>query len=163
MPDSFRLQVLKNLTTCLEGITIAGGYQHDLAGKVFRGRAIFGEGDPIPMVSILEVPIPLDQGDPADLKGYAHGPWALMIQGFVDDDRANPTDPAHNLMADVKKRLAIEARKAVDDYTALGFDAIERIILGPGVVRPADEVSSKAYFYMGLTIQMSEDLMNPFA
>ena len=28
-----------------------------------------------------------------------------MVQGFVDNDSNNPTDPAHMLMADVKKRL----------------------------------------------------------
>jgi hypothetical protein len=162
MPDPFRLKVLKALTAALEEISVAGGYQTDLAGRVYRGRIIFGERDPIPMVSILEVPLPLDQlVSPRDSKDLAGG-WDLMIQGFVEDDFRNPTDPAHVLMADVKRRLAQEKRR-VNDGTAFGMREISNIRIGPGVVRPPDEVSAKAYFWLSLVIDMVEDLADPFA
>jgi hypothetical protein len=42
-----------NFTEALKEITVANGYAHDLATSAFRGRVIFGENDPVPMVSIL--------------------------------------------------------------------------------------------------------------
>jgi len=36
--------------------------------------------------------------------------WQLIVQGFVDDDHANPSDPAHVLAADCQKALAKESR-----------------------------------------------------
>ena len=162
MPDPFRLKVMKALTLALEEIAVADGYQHDLAGRVYRGRVMFGERDPIPMLSILEVPLPLDQiVSPRDATASAGG-WDLMIQGFVEDDAKNPTDPAHRLLADVKKRLALEKRR-VTLGEVFGINAISGIRIGPGVVRPPDEVSAKAYFWLGLVIEMVEDLADPYA
>lgn len=162
MPDPFRLKVMKALTLALEEISVADGYQHDLAGRIYRGRVMFGERDPIPMLSILEVPLPLDQiVSPRDATASAGG-WDLMIQGFVEDDAKNPTDPAHRLLADVKKRLALEKRR-VTLGEVFGINAISGIRIGPGVVRPPDEVSAKAYFWLGLVIEMVEDLADPYA
>jgi hypothetical protein len=153
---------MKALTAALEEITVVNGYQHDLPGRVFRGRVIFGERDPVPMVSILEVPLPLEQiVSPRDATESAGG-WDLMIQGFVEDDSKNPTDPAHRLLADVKKRLALEKRR-VTAGEVFGMNAISGIRIGPGVVRPPDEVSAKAYFWLSLVIEMVEDLADPFA
>ncbi|AET42305.1 hypothetical protein SDSG_00040 [Ruegeria phage DSS3-P1] len=57
MPDSFRLTTLKALTSALEEITIANGYQHDLADRVHRGRVTLTQEDEIPLVTILEKPV----------------------------------------------------------------------------------------------------------
>lgn len=161
-PDPFRLKVMKALTAALEEITVDNGYQHDLPGRVYRGRVIFGERDPIPMLSILEVPLPLEQiTSPRDATESAGG-WDLMIQGFVEDDAKNPTDPAHRLLADVKRRLVLEKRR-VTMGEVFGMNAISGIRIGPGVVRPPDEVSAKAYFWLSLVIEMVEDLADPFA
>lgn len=78
LPDPLRLHTLKTITDVLDGITTANGYKHDLDGKVFRGRALFGEGDPIPMLSILEVPIPVDQLPSPGSE--SKGGWELMIK-----------------------------------------------------------------------------------
>ena len=107
--DPFRLTVQKRLTAALEEVTVLNGYQFDLDGKVYRGRSLFGDSDPIPMVSILENPIPEEQLPSPP--GLNKGTYSLVIQGFSEDDRDNPTDVAHVLMADVKKRLGLEARK----------------------------------------------------
>ena len=114
LENPLRLEVQKRLSDLLKTITVANGYKTDLGDNVFRGRLIFGSETPLPSCAILEVPIPLDQlpspqGTPAQ-----KGPWELMIQGWVEDDKENPTDPAHVLMADVKKALATQLRKT--DY-----------------------------------------------
>lgn len=171
----FRLRVLRALTACLQEVTIANGYQHDISAAVFRGRDIFGgEDDPVPMVSILEPPLPIDQLVSPSLSTGSKGDWDLLIQGFVKDDHQNPTDPAHALMADVKKRLAIEKRRkrvnssGTPDPFGMGFNngkgnVVTDIIIGPGVVRPpGDGISNKAYFWLTLTLKIAEDIEQPF-
>lgn len=160
--NPFRLEALIRLSDAIEKITPANGYEHDLTGKVFRGRAIFGQGDPLPMVSILEVPQAPDQVPPPPAGTTYKGPWELVIQGFVEDDRENPTDPAHKLLAEVKKRLVEEKEKA-KDMEVLGFKSrVTGIEIGPGVVRPPDEVSDKAYFWLTITLKVVDDLTDPF-
>lgn len=163
----FRLRVQDALTACLEQIRPINGYTFDLAGAVFRGRDTFGDSDPLPMVAILEPPVPPDQIDtPRDETG-GYGTWELLLQGFVDSDPANPknpTDPAHFLLADVKRALAKEKKRA-RDWLTLGFEngRVEIKAIGQGVVRPADEVSAKAYFWLNVTLRIAEDHEDPFA
>lgn len=158
-----RLRIQRALVAALEEITVANGYQHDLTDSVFRGRATYGDSAPLPMVSILE-PIDEDEQTPTPQAGPVNkGQWTLLIQGFVQDDFDNPTDPAHNLLADVKKRLIME-RIRDQQYDILGLgDYVMDIEIGPGVVRPPDEVSAKAYFWLRLRLSVVENLENPFA
>ena len=164
LPDPLRLYAMKRITTVLEGITVANGFKHDLDGRVFRGRAIFGEGDPIPMLSILEVPIPIDQLPSPGSE--SKGGWEIMVQGFAADDRVNPTDPAHLLLADVKQCLGREKKKEVWDKPGDGIfglgGIVDKLYIGTGVVRPADEISAKAYFWLTITLEMVEDLADPY-
>jgi hypothetical protein len=156
------------LSAAFREITPANGYIHDLSGtgkqnKVFRGRAVFGEGDPLPMVSILEPPLPPDQQlSPASSRSIT-GRWEQIVQGFVQDDKNNPTDPAQRLVADVLQRLAVEKAKEGGKPYCLGFRRIKSIIIGPPVVRPPDDlISSKAYFWVSISIDMVEDLLHPY-
>ena len=167
--NPLRLEVHKRLTAVLEEITVANGYVSELTGKVFRGRAIYGESDPLPMISILEVPIPIDQRPPPGDSTYSTGGWEIMIQGFAADDRENPTDPAHVMLADVKKRLAIERKKlswGPAQGPASGILGLGRTItnlqIGPGVVRPPDEISAKAYFWLTVEFELAENLEDPY-
>jgi hypothetical protein len=169
--EPLRLRIQMALSDALREITPGNGYVHDLSGaeataenKVFRGRAVFGEGDPLPMVSILEPPLPPDQIPVPDASGSTSGRWEMVIQGFVQDDKKHPTDPAQRLVADVLQRLAIEKRREATDHRVLGFKRIKRLIIGPPVVRPPDDlVSSKAYFWLSISIDLAEDLTQPYA
>lgn len=166
MSDPTRLRILKNLTTLLAGITPANGYTHDLSGKVFRGRTIFSDNDPVPMVVILEA-IEQQQAARADQpsgSGLSNTPWELLLQGFAEDDQFHPTDPAHLLMAEVKKRIA--THKAENGRTRNLLDMGGKVVdlkISPGVVRPADEVSNKCYFWLKLSVHLVEDLSDPYA
>lgn len=167
--EPFRLRVLKNLTAVLAEITVANGYHYDLCGSVFRGRDTFGTGDPLPMVSILESILEKDQKASPPGGGVQKGPWELLIQGWTVDDEDNPTDPGQYLMADVKQRLAIETRRPFADPNRRGCDPlgmdgkITALRFSTGVVRPADEVSSKAYFWLKLELDLVENLLEPYA
>lgn len=163
MPDPFRLQVQKALSTALAEISPLDDYWNDLTpttqvpNRVFRGRVVFGDQDPIPMISILEVPVPIDPI--AEPKPAVTGAtqWELILQGWVKDDKINPTDPAHFLLADVKRRLAIE--KSRDrGQNILGFGGlVDDLRMGSGVVRPPDEISARAYFWLNVTVGLVEN------
>lgn len=165
----FRLAVLIALTNLFERINPADGYTYDLTGRVHRGRLVFGEDDAVPLISILEAPLP-DSELPTPLaSGIWHGPWRLMIQGWVDDDKANPTDPAHFLMADIKRALANERKRAIQPgkgNTMLNMPKgrVSDIIVGPGVVRPPEEgVQELANFYLSVTLEIVENMSDPYA
>lgn len=166
LANPIRLEVHKRLTDLLKTITPANGYATDLEGNVHRGRIVFGSETPLPSVAILEVPIPLDQLPPPSASPTAKGQWELMLQGWVNDDRENPTDPAHLLMADVKRCLAIERKKTDWDKPEQGIFGLGRNVtemyIGAGVVRPPEEVSAKAYFWLTVTLDLVENLEDPY-
>ena len=160
MPVPLRLRILKALTASLEQAVFE--YTPEvgdawpsvtMTGRVFRGRVVFGEDDPLPMFSILEAPIPLDQVPSGADNTGSTGLWELLIQGFVDEDHKNPTDPAHYLMAACKERLAIEKARN-RDFQILGLGKhVTGLDIGAGVVRPPDEISAKAYFWLKIYIR----------
>jgi len=164
-PPPLRLRILQNLTKTLEQTV----YQYDpnvppqtLEGAVFRGRVIYGDDDPEVLLSILEAPIPVEQVGSAPDSTASTGDWELLLQGFVQDDFENPTDPAHYLMAAAKVRLAYEkARNRDFDILGLG-NHVTDLRFGAGVVRPPDEISSKAYFWLNITLEIVEDLSKPY-
>lgn len=166
--DPLRLLILKGMTAALAEITPAAGYQHDLSptpeypqGRVFRGRTVFGDSDPIPMVSILETPIPPDQVKMPNNSPLVTGLWELELQGWVEDDRQNPTDPAYRLCADVKMRLA-KANVEGMDGGVFGIKRCDRLEIGPGIVRPPDMTSDKANFWLTIRVFVTEDASDPY-
>lgn len=168
MTIPFRLLVLQNLTKVIERVSVATGNSVDLAGAVFRGRALYGDNDPLPMVSILEPPIPLEAILGRSTNPGSAGDWELLIQGFVDDDPQHPSDPAHRLMADVKAELVKEKRRdRGKDILGLGNNrgrpnSVVEMMIGQGAVRPGDEVSAKTFFWLTLTLKLVENLEDPF-
>lgn len=157
MRDPVRLRILKALTLALQQITPANGYYNDLTASVFRGRDYFGQNDELPMVSILEAPLQPEQVVSPRGADVSTGEWDIMIQGWVVDDAENPTDPAHFLMADVKKALGrTRKRGRGQSILDLGNDVIDMNIAG-GTVRPPDELSANAYFWLMLKLKISED------
>lgn len=187
MVDPFRLRVLKAITESLKTITEANGYLHDLADVtrtehgaaikkafVFRGRQQFGEGDPTPLVSVLEHPRALDAMMAPGQEQDRIGEWDLLIQGFVEDDPENPTDPAHRLVADViaclakagrRRKPSLDGGAGEPNILGLGYlmPCVTKIAIGSPVVRPADGVnSSQAFFWLTLTLTLAENVEKPF-
>lgn len=168
MSVPFRLRVLQALTKTIEQITPENGYTNDLRGCVFRGRTVYDDSHPLPMVSIMEPPIPLEVMLSREMNPNSTGDWELLIQGFVRNDHENPSDPAHILMAEVKSVLVKEKKRSRGrDILGIGFGRSSSGILdmqiGQGSVRPADDISSHAYFWLTLTLQLAENLEDPYA
>lgn len=174
MTDPFRLRVLKALTNTIKTVTPANGYTNNLAdwteagvtlSRVFRGRELFGDTDPLPMVSVLEHPRALDAMLAPESQPEAIGEWDLLVQGFVEDDPDHPTDPAHILAAEVISAIAKSAKQR-HDILGLGYQmpAVTKLSIGSPVVRPADGVnSSQAFFWLTLTLTLVENRETPFA
>ena len=175
MDDSLRLTILKRLTEHLEyEVNTANGYKHTLKDKVFRGRMTFDEHDPIPMVSILEnldpdrFPRRVGNNDGVGA-GLQKDEWIILVQGWTVDDKKNPTDPAYELMADVKKALA-KILQGPNPETGIGGhpnyhlqDLISGMTMEPGTVRPPmEQPSTKAFFWMRIVLNVVEDITDPY-
>ena len=183
MTIPFRLRLATAVTDAIKTVTPANGYQHDLSDfdrdsnnvlvpRVYRGRLWFGDSDPIPMVSVLEGVNPADEvfAPVVDMTTGGYN-WHLMIQGFVNDDPQNPTDPAYYLERDVRRALMAEKRRlkpgrhTTDPFGVSTWGlpncAVLNMTLGVPVIRPADDVSAKAYFWTSLTLEIVEDLEAP--
>lgn len=158
----FTLRVLIALTELLETVSREGEgpYGYDLSGKVFRGRTEFGDDDPMPLVAILER---WDEDDPMptsrDNRAAVYD-WPLIVQGFCRDDPENPTDPAHFLLADIKRVLSAE--RLNDDILNMKRRVTD-IVIGRGTRRPADEISSWSYFWLPVTLRVVERQGEDFA
>jgi hypothetical protein len=164
MKTSRRLAVLKQICAYVgTEVSTTNGYSIDLTGPraVARGRFYFGKDDVLPMLSVLENPRADRTPDDA---GWSHeqqkDDWVLLLMGWVPDDFENPTDPAHEAMVDVRTALG-QFRIAFYEKQLGGTPvdgALVDIELEPGVVRPPDELSSKAYFWMRVILTISEDI-----
>ena len=174
MADPFRLRVLKAVSEAIKSINVPDGYTVDMrdftdeagrtAERVFRGRNEYGDNDPLPMASILEDPRAMDANNANEDETPSAGEYRLLIQGFVDDDRENPTDPAHFLAADIITALV---KTKNDKYNILGLGGkmpcVYKLSIGQPVVRPPDdEISIVAFCYITLTLILVEDLEKPY-
>lgn len=174
-----RLLVLQRLTEYYERVVVDGAdYQHTLKGGVFRGRMSFDTKDPLPSISILENLDPDRFPQFAGRNGGDHPTgredYVLLIQGWAVDDACHPTDPAHYLMADVRKATALLSHRPSmfsaaaspegrpnPDYLLGGLLAGSE--MEPGVVRPPMEgVSERAFFYFRLRLKYVEDPNDPY-
>lgn len=167
----FRLQILERLTDLLHTVTPANGYQNDLSDDdcVARGRLVIGENEPVPMLALNEPPLAIEQIKAAPQNPNASGDWDILIQGWTEPGELHHTDKAYVLAAEVRKALALEKKKPTGrpgsghSTDFLGFGSkIEDMRVGAPVVRPPDETSAKACFYLILTLKIVEDMTKPF-
>jgi len=170
MAEPKRLDVLRALTDWLKGITPTNGYTFDLSMSVHRGRSMYGEETPLPCLSILESPrADASPNFVADGDGRNEN-WVLFVQGWVEDDFENPTDPAYYLHAAVEHRLAklTELRddgsgRNADSTTYLLGGKIASLKMGPPVVRPpTEQVSAKAFFYLPIVVGLAVTTGKPY-
>lgn len=171
MSDSYILTVEKALTDVIaKTVTTVNGRPFDLTNLVFRGRQRYGHNEPAPMVSILQAPN-------IDLENMNAGTGKLrksdktyLLQGWVQDDSDNPTDPAHELLAEVKRALSAILEMDGPDYMLKSYNTqhddvglIHNIDISTGLVRPPEQnVSDKAYFWLPITLELVEIITDPY-
>ncbi len=170
MSDSYILTVEKALSDIVERtVTTANGRDFDLTGVVYRGRQRYGHNEPCPMVSMLQAPnIDLDN-DNVGTGTIRKSNKSYLIQGWADDDSVNPTDPAHALLAEVKRALSPILDMDHADYMLKSYNTdnseiglIEDINISTGLVRPPEmQVSEKAYFWLPVIVTFVENISDP--
>lgn len=181
MSDSKRLRTIKLLNAWLmQEVTIANGYKFTLTDAVFRGRAYTTDNDPLPHVAIVEAPNPdrdrrmAGTNDEAG-EGAGHERWALLLTGHVKEDYLAPCDEAYELMADVKKAIAklyrhetAEAGLTInmgDGDTPRAYylgGLTSGMVLEPGTVRPPEQATDKAFFWMRVILKFTERVNDPY-
>ena len=178
MSDPFRLRVLKAVTAQIKTVTPGNGYTFNLADytdaagrtmpRVFRGRRHFSDSDPIPMVSILELPANIaPQENPRGAGPVRKNQMRLVIEGFVPDDMNNPLDPAYHLGAAVIAQL-VKAKTGANVYNILGLGGkmpcVGEMEIGAATpLVPEQNDSTVASFVRNLTLSLVENIETPFA
>lgn len=173
MADSKRLTILKALCAFLSAEVVAGAdYKNTLTDSVFRGRMFSTNNDPLPMVTILENIDPDRYPRPAGGENdhvTTGENWILLVQGWAEDDKENPCDPAYELMADVRKALAKLKQRphpvtgGPENPNYLFGGLIAGMTMEPGIARPPiEQVSAKAFFWMRVVLKLVEDPNDPY-
>ena len=171
-PDTLQLTILKRLTAHLEGAMIGlPTGDVSLAGRVFRGRTLFGVDEQTPFVSILEGKRP-DQLPPE--VGYdslnRNEDWHLLVQGWQDDNPDSPLDNLYRLKGVVEQQLAhfvaVEpgTGQALYPEVYLLGGLISEMRIGPGVVRAANpQVGGVEAFYLPVIVTFAMNVADPFS
>lgn len=170
MPTSRRYAIIQAIAAHLETVTVDNDYGFDLADAVYIGRRSFGDSDPLPAVTLLEVPDVQVPGSRPESGDAQTTDWEFFVQGFVRV--ADPNEPladAYALMADVTKALSAvidpannPRHGATPNNIYLVGGKVTRFDIGGFHVRQSDESPSHSNFYLRLRIGVVEKLTNPY-
>jgi hypothetical protein len=162
--DTKRLLLLKGICEyLLSEIRLSNGYNFDLAAA-YRGKKNFGKETKLPAVVVLEN---FNPDRAAEVIGGVVGTkqkydQVYLLNGWAaaaGDDEADE-DAAHLLLGDVKKALGkLHVPRNQSGY----FDGLaSAMFIEPGVVRPPDEQSERAYFWMRIRLEVVEKVGDPY-
>lgn len=167
MADCKRLLVLKKLTELAETITTANGYEFNLVpdtdkGKrVVRGKLVVGAELPLPLLALVEDINPDRQPEPAGyLRKVEKFQLRVLVQGWADDNKEEPTDALYNFQADVGKAFA-RINTEGDEFYMLG-GLVDAFYMEPGTVRPVLQPTELAFFWRRLFLTMTEYTAEPY-
>lgn len=160
MSDSYVLVVEKAICDHLES---------KLNLTVYRGRGRFGR-EPVPMVSLLQAAEVDESFSDAENAMRRKDDKLYLIQGWVSDDRENPTDPAHDLLAKTKQALSEIIDMDSPKYLLKGYNSnnngrslVGDLKISTGIVRPPEQgVSDTAYFWLPIRVTLLENLADPY-
>lgn len=112
MADSKEKRISDAFQARLSQILIANNFETDAGANVFRGLLDFTHDDPIPALSIIEQDIEVIEGEenPSSLLTLP-----IVVMGWAKADRDNPSDAAHQLIADIKKGLFLQNERTIGD------------------------------------------------
>lgn len=163
MADTKRLLLLKSLCNyLLTEIKTANGYNFDLAAA-YRGKKNFGKEVKLPAIVVLENFNPDRLPETiGGVVGTKHKyDQIYLINGWAEGgDVEQEEDSAHLLMGDVKQALG---KLLVPRNQSGFFDGLANTLsIEPGVVRPPDEQSEKAYFWMRIHLEVVEKVGDPY-
>lgn len=166
-PEPTRVKILEAIQAGMERDIVAGPvYFNTLVTKVFIGRTRFDSSDPLPYVTLLEVPVQPEQLQVERGQPINAGRWELIIQGFCQEPSARDcrflTRAAYELEQDVRCWLLSQVRPARGGPTSavnvsypFGFKGITSAVVSRGVVLSDSEQSDVSTFYAPLTLHLA--------
>lgn len=171
----FRLAVMQNIAKALGEVTYENydGKQVSLAGRVHVGVSSLSDSEYPAEVSLIEPPLADDAILSYESNTASKYTLNLLVQGFARENSASDSEmgtiPAYYLAAALKKRL-VEGKAEQDRYNRrqpFGMrpengNAIDEVHINTGVVRPADESSSRCFCWIPIVVEVVESLDNPF-
>lgn len=164
--DTKRLALVKALCAYLKSeVTVANGYNFDIA-MIRRDKRNFGREMKLPGIAVLENfnPDRLPEVIGGTVGTKHKYDQIYLINGWADNsdlpEGGDETDGAHLLMGDVKKALG----KLLVPRNQDGFfgGLATTLSIEPGVVRPPDEQSERAYFWMRVRMELVEKVGDPY-
>ena len=163
MADTKRLLLLKSLCNyLLTEIKTANGYNFDLAAA-YRGKKNFGKEVKLPAIVVLENFNPDRLPETiGGVVGTKHKyDQIYLLNGWAEGgDVEQEEDSVHLLLGDVKQSLG---KLLVPRNQSGFFDGLANTLsIEPGVVRPPDEQSEKAYFWMRIRLEVVEKVGDPY-
>lgn len=161
--ESKRHQLIKAIAAYLLEEIVAGAEYNFTLAQVSRKKNNGAELK-LPAVSILENFNPDREPDTiGGVVGTKHKyDQIYLLNGWADDtdQMLEAGDAAHMLMADVKRALGkLLVPRNQDGF----FDGLATTLsIEPGVVRPPDEQSSLAYFWLRIKLEIVEKVGDPY-
>ena len=154
MADSVRWRLVTALRDRLDTISIANGYDIDLATPVKMGRLYFNTDTPRPFVSVVENKAEhqknKEAGRPSRSVPIGFHEIEFVVQGFSNNDITSDGEASYQLLAEIQKCLRPQQSKPGAMTPAL------QVFVSPGVVRPPDETSKVWYSVTLVTAQIKE-------
>lgn len=166
MADTKRLLLIKALCDYLLTEIVAGAEYNYTLSAAYRGKKNFGKELKLPAVAILESfnpdRVPEVIGGTVGTKQKYDQYY--LINGWADDTEQGSGDEsgdaAHRLMGDVKMALG---KLLVPRNQSGFFDGLAVTLnIEPGVVRPPDEQSTQAYFWLRIRLEIVEKVGDPY-
>lgn len=159
MADHPRLEIQKVICAHLASMSTVDGYDYTLSpSQVRRGVKSFGSEQTLPFLSVMEDPriAPGQYAGEGEARSYD---MVLLIQGWANDDKTNPTDPLYDLLKNVESRLGdffIEGKPLYHLPDESGRERVVSFVLTPPQVLPAtSEPVAAACFYLQVRVGLA--------
>lgn len=146
-------------------------------GTVEWGRESFSDKEAQgTIISFIEPPKPVEIAVAPKNSAVRNYPWTVFIQGILKDSLGQPTFPAYELVAELKRVMfslipVNDANgRAVDNILNLGPSAqrqrnnnnnVHDLAIGAETVRGPGDQSRYTFFWLPVHFSITEDLKSP--
>ena len=159
-PEIFKKSsdIAEYLTTVLQGISIAGGYNTDIGAAVFRGRLKHDE-DCVPYCVLIEGEDRPEENDGGRLDLTLAQDFVLGA--YVHCDVDNPNDAAHLAIKDIKKAVFSSdlARRQVAGARG-GNGRVKKLSYRGKDIGPRADGKNIVFAVVHITVVFAEDLLD---
>lgn len=149
--------IAAHITSILQTITTANGYNTNIGQTVYRGRLKHDE-DRVPYAVLIEgEDRPADHRDVRDVKVAQD----YVIGGYVACDPDNPNDAAHAVIKDIKKAIFtsdLAWQPPAPGSRGIGQGRVKSLIYRGRDIGPRADGKAIVFAVVHITVEFAEDL-----